>query len=429
MKHIYWLLLFLCPYVNYAQQPSVFTVGDTILPVTINNLYNDVTGKATIPNREGKYILLDFWATNCGSCIASFEKMQQLQAAYKNSLQVLMVNSYARDTRQKVLQRLKERKKRTGRDFTLPYLLQDSLLVSYFPYTYLPHYVWVSSSGRVDAITTAGEITESNIQEWLAGKTPSLPLKEDALHYDELNKPVLASDSIAAGVLFRSLITTSKKGWGTTAGSKAAANGLFTHFYLVNSSLLALYQFAFPEIFTVPYRQIVYDSITIPVFFESNDKDKKLYCYEYTGKPLTLAQLKTTLRHSLEQSFSVTGINEYRPAECFVLSAAPAVSKIISKGGKPVTDMDTLSLKKYIRNQPVNELLAVLGTVLPYTLVDETGLQENIDIDFPYNFHQYNLQQVKAFLLDHGLVLTKTTRTLKMAVLKPMQAIQTFDHQ
>jgi thiol-disulfide isomerase/thioredoxin len=429
MKHIYCLLLSLCPYANYAQQHTTLTVGDTIAPVTIGNLYNETPGKATIPNREGKYVLLDFWATNCGSCIASFEKIQQLQATYKNRLQVLMVNSYAGDTRQKVLQRLKDRKQRTGRDFTLPYLLQDSLLVSYFPYTYLPHYVWISSSGRVDAITTSDEITEINMQEWLKGKPINLPLKEDTLRYDESGKPALVNDTVTAGILYRSLITASKKKLGTTTGSEATADGLITHFYLLNTSLLALYQFAFPGIFAVPYRQILYDSITIPEFFEQDAISKKTYCYEYTGRPMTFLQLRVVLKQSLEQSFSITAVAEYRSADCFVLSANDSIAKAISKGGRPATDMDSLSLKKYIRNQPVGELLAVLSGMLPYTLVDETGLQQNIDIHFPYSFYQYTLQQVKDFLRNYGLVLTETTRTLRMAVLKPMETIQTIDHQ
>lgn len=429
MKCIYCLLLLLCPYMLYAQQRTILTVGDTIMPVTIYNVYNDAEGKAIIPNREGKYVLLDFWATNCGSCIASFEKMQQLQAVYKNKLQVLMVNSYAGDTRQKVLQRLAARKRRTGRDFTLPYLLQDSLLSSHFPYTYLPHYVWISSGGRIDAITTSDELTENNIREWLDGKQPNLPLKDDALRYDEINKPAIAGDSVTDGVLYRSLLTAYKKGLGTATGSEATSDGLVKHFYLVNTPLLALYQFAYPEIFTVPYTQIAYDSTVLPVFFEHTTRDKKAYCYEYTGKPLAFAQLRNVVRQALEQSFSIRAVHESHPARCFVLNTNAVIAKVISKGGKPATDMDSLSLKKYIRNQPVSELLAALTAILPYTVVDETGMRQNIDINFPYDFHQYNLQQVKEFLLNNGLVLTETTRTLTMAVLKPVETIQKIDHQ
>ncbi|MEO7586386.1 MAG: DUF3738 domain-containing protein, partial [Ferruginibacter sp.] len=120
----------------------------------------------------------------------------------------------------------------------------------------------------------------------------------------------------------------------------------------------------------------------------------------------------------LVRYFNVVACNENRPMDCYVLSANNDVHKSITKGGLPATDTDERSLKKYIRNSPVSELMSAMSISLDKPWVDETGLQQNIDISFPYDFFHYNLQQVKEFLLSYGLVLTKASRTIRVAVLK-----------
>jgi len=42
---------------------------------------------------KGKLLILDFWATWCAPCIASFPKMKMLQQKYQKDLQVILVNN------------------------------------------------------------------------------------------------------------------------------------------------------------------------------------------------------------------------------------------------------------------------------------------------------------------------------------------------
>jgi thiol-disulfide isomerase/thioredoxin len=42
---------------------------------------------------NGKYVLIDFWGTWCGPCIAEMPKVKAYQEKYKNDLVVLGINS------------------------------------------------------------------------------------------------------------------------------------------------------------------------------------------------------------------------------------------------------------------------------------------------------------------------------------------------
>ncbi len=419
MRTFYCLLLILCllQYGLAQPLPRPYRVGDTIPAITFSNLLDTTVTPIRIPSID-KYMLLDFWASNCRSCLEGFEKVHDLQGKYPDRLQVLMVNSYARDTREKIAAIFRRRKDRTGRDFLLPCLLEDSLLQRMFPYTYLPQYVWISPGGSVTAITGPEELTEANILQWLTGKPLQLQTKTDSLRYDVNSKLPLSGDTASDDALLYSCrITGYKKGLGTAVGTGVTTTGL-THGYFINSSLLALYQHAWPGVFTVPYRQIQIGKGMESLFFDS--MGKRPYCYEWYCRPGSQAQELAAMRAELERCFRLTAVNEYQPVNCYVLTANKDVQKAFTKGGEPTTDVDSLSLKKYIRNQPLAEVLAVIGYRLPLQLIDETGLKQSFDIRFPDNFYQLNPQQLAGFLRNYGLVLSPAKRTLRLAVLKPV---------
>jgi thiol-disulfide isomerase/thioredoxin len=398
-------------------QPPVrpLTVGDTLPDMRINHLYNYPTASIHLSQLKDTYVLLDFWSTRCGSCIESIPEMHALQERYKGKLQVLMINSYAADTKQKLEKFFAWRKQRTGQSFSLTYALEDTVLMQRFPHETIPHYVWLNKDRRVAAITDQEALTDNNIRNWLSGQQVCLPLKNDALLFDEHKEQLDSSGG--RDIVYRSLITGFKEGLGAAIGNRTTLDELVQRYYIINYSLLQLYSIAYREVFAVPYnRIIIHDSIA--------GLAKQLFCYDLVTRPISREAATAALRTDLWRSFAITACSEYRLMDCYVLSASEQVKKCLSKGGVTGSDTDSLTLKKYIRNSPVSELLSVLGRKYNRPWVDETGLQQNIDISFPYDFFRYSLQQVKDFLLGYGLLMTPAKRSLQVAVLKPNRAAE-----
>jgi len=427
MKYtIYCLLAALCLAGKGLAQgvhPPVkpLTVGDTLPDMLISNLYNYPAASTRLSSFAGKYILLDFWSTQCSSCLAAISHLHTLQEQYRDQLQVLLVNSYARDTKAKAAALFKKRLERTGQAVTLPYVLQDSLLAAYFPHRTIPHYVWLDKGGRVAAITDADALMETNVSPWLAGERLQLPVKNDDLLFDPARDRLVNKDS---GFLCRSIITVYQPALGYNMGRETDSNGLISRVYLVNCSLLTLYQWAFPAVLQVPISQIIVDKSIAGYFGQSHGTARRLFCYELQGRPLDQAELESAMQADLLRCFNITACSEERVMDCYILGATDRVSRAFSKGGKPADNVDSLSIHPVIRNSRVSSLLAVLGTHFNGPWVDETGLRQNIDIVFPPGFFRYSLQQVKDFLLGYGLLITPAKRSLTVAVLQPTRAAE-----
>ncbi|MBD1421001.1 TlpA family protein disulfide reductase [Sphingobacterium chuzhouense] len=157
-------------------------VGDTIpyalwqIPL---HVVNHPDGKDTITlndYRDRKLIILDFWATWCGSCIKSFPKMDSLNTRLQPDLQILLVNSITGtgDTNTKI----KAFFDKLDYTLSIPSVINDSLFKKLFPRKLIPHYVWIDNNGKVKAITASKELTFENIERMIHNENVTLTTKE-----------------------------------------------------------------------------------------------------------------------------------------------------------------------------------------------------------------------------------------------------------
>ncbi len=426
MKLIYCLLGLLCLHANgpaqhLPQQTNRLSIGETMPDILLQNLYNYPEAPVAFSGIQGELTIIDFWARFCGSCIASFPKMHNLQSKFKNGLRILMVNGYQGDDAEKVRAFFKQQKGRNGLDFTLPYILKDTLFSSFFPHKSIPHYVWIDKNRKIIAITSSEQVNEQNIIDVIAGKKVELAYKNDDLLFDgETDKLVTQDTAKTTDLLFRSVITAYKENLGHSIHRTPAPEGGIAGISVINYSLLSFYQMAFPEVFRLPFNRIVIEPSVQNEFYNNlNSRERKRYCYELITHPVSSKQIITYLRTDLERCFNITAAIERRSTDCFVLKAGAGIRQIITKNIVAAADTDERSLNKYIHNGSVADLTAVLGVVLNKPWVDETGLSKNIDLQFPYDFYSFNLQQVKDFLLSRGLDFTEEARVIEVAVLKP----------
>jgi len=165
-------------------------VGDTIPDALWNAMLpvaNHPEGKEHIQlkvYKGKKLILIDCWATTCKSCLEGLPKIQQLQYKYPDASFLL-----ATIQQDRAAQYLKDN------GFTLMSLIDTrSNLFQYFPYAWIPYYIWISG-GKVVATTQATEVTDENIAKLLNEGIAPTRVRQDRVSFDLkdnfLNDPLI----------------------------------------------------------------------------------------------------------------------------------------------------------------------------------------------------------------------------------------------
>jgi thiol-disulfide isomerase/thioredoxin len=156
-----------------AQTNNRLKIGDHVPDLTLK--FGGDKGKISkLSDFKGKAIILDFWATTCAPCVFSIPQTQRLSIKYKNDLEIIPVTSESNNAIKFFANRLKRVK-----GISLISVVEDISLRNIFPYTFIPHFVWISKDGIVKAITSDTQFTEENIKKFLIGSLPNLPIKDD----------------------------------------------------------------------------------------------------------------------------------------------------------------------------------------------------------------------------------------------------------
>lgn len=171
MKLKYCLTGILCLFLKaYSQEIKPLTIGDTVPDVDIKNIYNYPASQSNLSAFKDKLVILDFMATNCGSCIKILPAFSALQKKYGDKIQIVMVTNQSAEKVKKFLQ------KHTG--LHLPMVSGDSILFKLFPHTFISHEVWIKD-GVVKAITHPEYVSAKNIEKVIADQKIAWPVKND----------------------------------------------------------------------------------------------------------------------------------------------------------------------------------------------------------------------------------------------------------
>lgn len=416
MKPTIWLLALLCPLLIIAQ-PKPLSIGDTLPPALLKLLLSGQSRFINPLSFNNNYLILDFWATWCPACIKETPVLDSLQQQFAGRLSIIMV---AAEPLQKVKAFLQKRKNIASSALT--FLTSDTAFKNLFPHRYLPHQVWLSPQGRVEAITGSGYASLSAIQHWMAGHKPNLRLKADAPPINNAQPLFVNGNGAGESLLqFRSQ-------WAGRLPGRGGSNGYFTgsgltRYCFINRPVLSLYQTAlgFPSGYVVlemknPSR------ILLPPDASEEQKDSCLYTYELTVPKNTAPEKWAALMvEDCNRYLNLNGRMEKRMVPCYAIRSSPQATTLLQQtiAHLPVDSNEAPPLNIQIRQ--MNLLITALnvgyspGPQNPI-IIDETGITSNINITLPYAALT-DLTLLQQSLQQYGLQLVKTEKELNVLVL------------
>jgi thiol-disulfide isomerase/thioredoxin len=404
-------------------EAAAIKVGGILNDVTLDSITNWHSQTAKLSDFKGKSIILDFWASWCGSCIAALPKLNRLQDKYHDRLQILVVTSDKLNVIKEARQRLSILKNNK-----LPIVYADTILNKLFPHSRIPHEVWIDKFGNVKAITGDDYVIDENIDRLLDGNELSIPQKIDFLKFEQ-SRSLIENLKIADRQplkMYNSVFTSHLSGAPTMQGVKENEGGI-TRYY-INQNILALYSEVIEQTYWNKLLVEIKDTGRLFKTF-SNTKDweaDNLFCYELTvplGTPES--EIRNLMHRDLNKYFKLKINIESRKVTCWQISISdPArFNKLPGKKGKSFSDDGTTTKLREVTLRDVVNLLNTsygLASKAPIFIEGDPypGL---ISCDIPYDLLpavNANTDELLKYLCESGFNVRQTVRNHKIAVLQ-----------
>jgi thiol-disulfide isomerase/thioredoxin len=394
------------------------TIGDMVPDVEFNNILNYHSKTAKLSDFKAKSVIIDFFATWCGSCIKALPKLDSLKKQFGDKLEILVVSYEPMETISAFFKRNK-----IAAATNLPFIANDKILDKYFPHKLIPHEVWISTEGEVKAITGAYRLTGNNITDFVSGINLNMPLKKDIMDYDK-ELPLLENGNGGdiSSLSGRSVLTKRLDGMRGSIGR--VRQGDFIKYFFINYPVLSIYSSALK----FKGKQIILEVNDPSRYLQSdNDRDvwenNNLYSYELIlDKSIPEDQVGTFIVQDLNRYLKLYGRMEKRSVSCWAVIKSKERSKLYEH----TTDSSYLFDEnekefKAVANKPFSQFVSLLNktsTPIPNLpiFVDETGIKRNVSIKIPAKFLN-NINELKKELQEYGLDLTRVSRVLDMFVL------------
>lgn len=373
------------------------TKKEEVIPsLEFKTILNSPVRSFKLEQLKGKIVLLEFWATWCGSCIVSMPHLSQLQKKFKDKLQIITITD---ETELRISQYLSKRPSNLW--FAVD---TANVAAGVFPYNLLPHTVLISAEGKLIAKTNPEAITEEVIDSLLRNKSVSLPKKKDLLiNADDFIKTYFfAADS----VINRFILQPAIDGFGGMSTTHRDDNNYRgRRITCLNVNLARLYMIAFGD---WPPSRIINKAL---------DKEKDtVYCLDLIVKHKE--DLLPVLRKELAKRFNLKAKIEKqeRQVNLLQISDLNKFNKItLNKSGTRTyksshgeIDQQSITMFEFA------DYLENYGTSsLP--VIDETKEDRKFDIKF--SFQPENPNSLTQVLNEMGLRLVKDTKEIDILLL------------
>lgn len=365
---------------------------DVILPNSGDMLVKNIS----LENFANKIVVLDFWATWCGPCIASMPKYESLQKKFKDKLQVIGITHES-------VKRIQSFSKNRPVGFMLA-IDTTSKWKSLFDYRTIPHVVLLDQKGIVRAITRSDEITEQVIGKLISNESIDLPLKKDNMEFDatadNFNAPSGTKESFNIQPAIENFNSSMSK-----VGQKEYEGRRIS---LLNFPIDGMYRVAYK----VSYYRTAYEIDQKEFSFS---KRSNLYCLDVIV-PKAGDGLYTYMKKKLAENFDVKARMEKRKMMVTVLkrNKEPLGIKVSDTTNKYYSASSNFFSGDGVLVSSLAEFLEGHG-LAGMPVVDETGISGR------YNIHMEWEPEKKGSMIEQfrkmGFELLKEEREIEMVVL------------
>jgi uncharacterized protein (TIGR03435 family) len=380
-------------------QTSEPKVGEPPPPLHLQSLLQAPEGAKTAwPALKGKVVVLEFWATWCGPCVAAIPHLNDLADQFKDEpVQFIAITD---EDEHIITPFLKRRPIHAwvGLD------AGKSTFKSY-GITGIPHTVMVDKKGKIVAITHPTSLTEKILKDALAGRKLALAQPTQSHRGGIRPGEVPYSGDNGQSPLFQVLIRPTPADNQGGTGMASGNGGLTFSGGTVFDVISACYGIS-------PVRVVT--NCTLP--------DSKFdFVVKTQGKPGDVAT--TWLRQAVETTFNLHPRRETRTVGVFVLSVATTnaqyLTPTVSTGGSSSQSRPGNLLGV---NQTIGALAWSLEGKLRKPVLDETGLTNHYDFELKWadvsDEHPKPDSLVEAVREQLGLELKPATRPVEMLVVE-----------
>lgn len=395
---------------KYSIKP--LKIGDQIPEALWNmplKVVNHPEGKETVrlSDYRGKLIILDFWATWCGSCVVAMPKMHRVAQQFKNNLVILPV---AHEEKDKIARFIKTNQTLSPLNLTSVYA--DKLLVKTFPHIYIPHCIWISADGTVITETLSDEVTAKNVQLGLQNNASSISKKVD----QNAKIPIFLKNDLLTNLDLKNYSILFKgryDGLGGGQNDLKTEKGILTGKTISNLRLLEIYIHIARRLFhsygdayddkrllmkMSDQSQLARD-YSMPDSLFSKDN---YYTYSIVIPPHKIDKLYSYMLDDLNKYSGYYGKIEKRKTKCLILRRTSGKDKIRTKSGKRSSTLFSKSGSR-LQNFPMSLLARKINALdfIKVPVLNETGYKTNVNIELSGNADLPTLQkQLKTFDLE-----------------------------
>lgn len=424
LKLFLYILCILTGHVVNAQTKiSPLKIGDKIPELVLSKLVNRAGPVNLSSLHQQDLLIINFWATWCGSCIKEMPTLDSLATAYPEKVKILAV---AYEPGQTVNAFLKKHPEIPVSHLWIT--TEDKVLVAWFKHQVLPHNIWIDKDGVVKNVTGSDEVNANNVLQFF-DKELQTDVKKDVIDFDFM-KTFHLKDS---DFMYRSLITGFTAGiiGGITTGGTLKGNeSWYTRFFAFNVSRQQLLwsildkpnkakdyynvmhvvtsdstRFFWPEQCPQSFKNSKYKS-------REDWKKENLYCYELTlPTPVKDSAFFDLLHNDIHRVFQldVSVKNERMPTCILTRNNGPAFEMPVNDSA--YIDLNTKKLKAHnvtvlnvfnFLNENVKPNLNAKPIDPPF--IDQTGINHPIDLEVDFTKESPGYAEIKDMIrLKYGI--------------------------